>query len=557
MSLTKVSYSMITGAPVNIFDYGAVGDGVTDDTVAIQAALTYADSIRGYVVIPAGTFVVSDTLNPINANIRGEGGVIKYTGSAHCLVAPSVIEGVGFEGPGQATTSIGIKASAGFKNQVVQCTFTKLGTGIEFSGSGQKIQRCYFAECGTGVKVVKYPNNDATTTFTSEKNWYEVCDNGLWIDSSGASSGFIACTSIDDIWQFCTGSGLRLQSATFPFSLVNPYTEGNSVDPTHYAFNFINSNVVQIGGYRASSNNANNVDSLTLYQIYGFRGVLAQSEYWISNQSGSFISLRFDPATGLTQIPCESTTGRYAFVGGGYNVTNSARYDIFGGFGDSGFTYGNFVESERTVGVGNGVNFHIGSIERGSPDVYNRKVTMDFSGNLFPYVDDTRSIGTATNLWSEVYAANGTINTSDRNRKQQIEELSEAEKQAAQAIKQLIRKFKFNNAVAKKGESARIHVGVIAQDVEKAFQDAGLDASRYGLFCKDVWHTYNGQVVEVNENGKYVETQYELLGDPYFPKDENDRPKGLVTKQVQHDTERHERLGVRYDQLLAFVISSI
>lgn len=69
MSLTKVSYSMISGAVVNILDFGAVGDGVTDDTVAIQAAI---DSLAptnaanflggGTVYIPAGKFRVTSTL---------------------------------------------------------------------------------------------------------------------------------------------------------------------------------------------------------------------------------------------------------------------------------------------------------------------------------------------------------------------------------------------------------------------------------------------------------------------------------------------------------------
>ena len=55
MSLTKVTYSMIEGASVNVLDYGATGDGTTDDTAAIQAAIDYASSLEngGSVIIPA------------------------------------------------------------------------------------------------------------------------------------------------------------------------------------------------------------------------------------------------------------------------------------------------------------------------------------------------------------------------------------------------------------------------------------------------------------------------------------------------------------------------
>lgn len=61
MSLTKVSYSMITGAPVNVRDFGAVGDGVTDDTATIQAAI---DSIAddGVLIVPPGTYKITSTL---------------------------------------------------------------------------------------------------------------------------------------------------------------------------------------------------------------------------------------------------------------------------------------------------------------------------------------------------------------------------------------------------------------------------------------------------------------------------------------------------------------
>lgn len=54
MSLTKATYSMINGAPVNALDYGAVADGVSDNTAAIQTALSKIPTAGGLLVIPAG-----------------------------------------------------------------------------------------------------------------------------------------------------------------------------------------------------------------------------------------------------------------------------------------------------------------------------------------------------------------------------------------------------------------------------------------------------------------------------------------------------------------------
>ena len=63
MALTKASYSMITGAPYNVKDYGAVGDGTTDDKGAINLAITAANAAGGgTVVIPNGTFAVGGSV---------------------------------------------------------------------------------------------------------------------------------------------------------------------------------------------------------------------------------------------------------------------------------------------------------------------------------------------------------------------------------------------------------------------------------------------------------------------------------------------------------------
>jgi hypothetical protein len=57
-----IVWKVIDGTVLNIKDYGAVGDGTTDDTVAIQAVFTNATNLGAAVYIPRGTYLV-DTLN--------------------------------------------------------------------------------------------------------------------------------------------------------------------------------------------------------------------------------------------------------------------------------------------------------------------------------------------------------------------------------------------------------------------------------------------------------------------------------------------------------------
>ena len=154
------------------------------------------------------------------------------------------------------------------------------------------------------------------------------------------------------------------------------------------------------------------------------------------------------------------------------------------------------------------------------------RLRIDTTGVVHPGADNTQALGTASLRWSVVYAGTGTINTSDEREKQQISALDDAERRAAVAIKGLVKKYKYNDAVAIKGPDARIHVGVIAQEVVAAFAAEGLDATRYALLCHDTW-----------------EAEPEELDD-----------EGHVTNPGR---EAGERYGVRYDELLAFMIAAL
>jgi hypothetical protein len=153
------------------------------------------------------------------------------------------------------------------------------------------------------------------------------------------------------------------------------------------------------------------------------------------------------------------------------------------------------------------------------------------TSKLRPHANNTYSIGDGTFRWSEVYASNGTINTSDLQFKTDVEDLSAAEKAVAVELKGLIKKFRYKDSVAKKGAAARIHVGVIAQDVSAAFAKHGLDANQYGLYCEDT--------VYVDADGNRF--------------DKNTDRDGNVLADRKPVIER----GVRYDQLFAFVVAAL
>lgn len=66
---------------VNVKDFGAVGDGVHDDTVAIQASLNHANITGKTLIFPKGTYVTSETLNIASCIVDGCNSSIIYTGT--------------------------------------------------------------------------------------------------------------------------------------------------------------------------------------------------------------------------------------------------------------------------------------------------------------------------------------------------------------------------------------------------------------------------------------------------------------------------------------------
>lgn len=533
MSLTKATYSMVNGAPGNVFDYGAVGDGVTDDTLAIQNAL----NANKHVVVPAGyTFLISSTITvPSQTRLQFLGGDGNLSGAmpASYFIKKSTMTTVGI-----SISQRGVVDGGGLLGEV-----GNTGDGVQLANNAAVLRNFIVAKVGRdGVRVGTdgvFANCNSTVieyvkSRENGRHGFYVHD-GVSVGPADANAGtLLQCTAIDN-----GGDGIRLGHA-FWVSVINCLTEVN----TGYGLYLSGINnatypecrwaTIVGGDFNEGNNSTVNVD-----QVY-------DSSYF-----STFINP--DPnqfptnttTTGLQGAGVRSQYGaatKTSFYGGTFYTGSENSYPIVVDGGTSGTTFNGLTLRKKTTGSnGDGIGFGW-SISSGGANPYVQageiqvtQNTTDQYGMTFnvyragalpafeinangywvrPRSDNTWSLGSAGLRWSVVYAATGTINTSDARQKQQVRELSDAERAVAVRLKSLVRAFKFNDAVEKKGDDARIHVGVIAQEVMAAFQAEGLDPMHYGIVCYDEWNA------------------------------ENDRPAG-------------NRYGVRYEELLAFIVGAM
>lgn len=118
-------------------------------------------------------------------------------------------------------------------------------------------------------------------------------------------------------------------------------------------------------------------------------------------------------------------------------------------------------------------------LESGDGSAMQLSDTCRFTADISPNRAGSWSCGTSDRPWSDVYAENGTIQTSDENQKNSIEPLPE--KYVAMLDHISPKRYKLDN-----GTSGRYHVGFIAQDVEEAMTLAGIDSTEFGGWIKDM-----------------------------------------------------------------------
>ena len=106
--------------------------------------------------------------------------------------------------------------------------------------------------------------------------------------------------------------------------------------------------------------------------------------------------------------------------------------------------------------------------------------TVTTSGAIKPSATNTYSCGGSGAIWTNVYAKNTTIQTSDKRLKTNVADIPSEILDIWEEIK--LRIFEWTDS-----ETPRLHVGIIAQDTEDLFKAHGLDIRDYSFFCYDKW----------------------------------------------------------------------
>ena len=271
------------------------------------------------------------------------------------------------------------------------------------------------------------------------------------------------------------------------------------------------------------------------------------------NSSGDVLvgTLNVDPSFGTTAGSSLQSSGQthHSSTGTSLILNRTASDGTIAQFRKAGTTVG-------SIGVDNSDNLVIEGNSGHSGIQFGTNALLPHKNGAV--ADNLIDLGSITERFDDIYATNGTIQTSDRTEKQDIDVMSEAETRVAAACKGLIRKFRWIDAVAEKGDDARIHFGIIAQDLQDAFAAEGLDASRYAMFCSDTWWETQTDVPAVEAVAEVLDEEGNLVTEAVEAKEAYTRTDHYDTleKAPEGATER-TRLGVRYSELLAFIIGAL
>lgn len=268
--------------------------------------------------------------------------------------------------------------------------------------------------------------------------------------------------STTDVWK--SGSAYTRRSKLI-YELTNQHTAGTQPINRGYVYRESPAPLhLYEGAYDVTINRGDalvfadyNEVNMEMKEMFGYHG---QNKLYLNDVADGANS--DDPSIWFV----ERKAGRsYAGFRAKTNNTQGAGFNAYG--------------TDDQGGTGSAGHFIVYSNSRdGSNTVWD--VRLQETGNWRPSTAGLQSMGTATYLWKNVYATGSIIQTSDRDFKTEIQPIPDAVLDAWSDVEFV--QYRWKDSIERKGnEDARIHVGMIAQQIDEAFKARGLDATEYGI----------------------------------------------------------------------------
>jgi hypothetical protein len=547
---------------------------LVDVSAAISAAIIAAGQ-KSLILYPEGTYKISSTINLLteqvhlgqNATLKADSNVTIFSRTTDGFPGRIQFNSLRFEGTSNTGIAISITNNTPFV-EIQNCYIEEFSTGVILSGSYcSNFFNTYFSYNLFGCKLLNECHSTQLLNCFFDGNTYAgLCVNGDPVNGSlGVDVHNI--TSIGCAYQN-SEFGVWVESC-YEFAAYSTYHEGNSkadmrlgvADAGVYArfcYSFT------IDSWQSSSPCANGKNIIMEHAVGGsLRGLAFNSgcstTLTLLEVDGFSDKISIDYHRFTTVTP--TTTAPFNFVGNAASrvavfndgralypkgMTSAIRFGTLAAQPEGVYS-GSVPSSGRpalyleSVGTDQDMVVKVTDIERHldasntlgfAVDHINNQVISGYQ--LRPSADNTVSLGASDARWTEVFAANGTINTSDEREKDLIEEIPQAWLDAWADVNYA--RFKFKEAIEKKGNGARWHIGLVAQKVQQAFANHGINAFEIGLLCYDEW-----------------DDQFEdVLAEQEITDAEGSKVKALVKTGERIQTQKvGNRYGVRYEQALA------
>ncbi|CAB4126896.1 Pectate lyase superfamily protein [uncultured Caudovirales phage] len=494
----------------SVLDYGAKLTGTDDDTAALQAALNACKEV----VIPAGkTLRITSTVTiPSNTMLRFLGSV----GNSNSVLPASYI----IKASTMTTVGLYLETCASIEGGGLKGETSNTGDGVQLGGQSSFLKDfCVVGAGGNGVRVGK--SQGVNCYHLHNVRAYNNGGHGIYVHDEYLAVDYGANCNvgslIDCIANHNSGTGIKIGHAYFT-TIINSLTYANSgyglwlsgesdLKNVEHPYPQCRHATVIGGDYKEGNTLGDIKDDGYFTTFFGIPASHLPTHTGTGLQ-GSGLRNSFCEEARVYGLDVNTYGGNYPVVlhqtgFGGYDQlifkntsTNTAnehsgmcfKVDVDAGTTDTE----NYLTAAKIHIAASNPRDSYGLIFYGLESRAEAKMLeMNFeTPKVIPGDDDKFYLGNSSYKWKDIYtvdvhSTNAVTVTSDRRVKEQIRNLSLLEKNVARKLKKLLIAFKLKNDVVHEKDKAKIHIGVIAQDVQDAFASEGLDCRDYNLVSVD------------------------------------------------------------------------